>query len=223
VGQCCDIRALAFPFPLCKKSGMKIPSLLLALFSAATLPLHAEVSPVNMSVELVNNKTTPKGSGKTLDQHDKTQSRSLKITLNNGSPTAFDGLVVKYWFIGHDEGSHDSKVITAGERKSTLAPRGKDVIESEQATAHYVEAHYPPSKGGKGGGGAAAKIPASGEKITGHAVRVMQDAKVLAEYYSEPSLKEIVEKGGTPAPKPAAGAKPAAPAAKPGAKPAAKK
>ena len=199
---------------------MKIPSLFLAVLCCFALPLRAEVSPVNMSVELIN-KMTPKGAGKTLDLHDKTQSRSLKITVNNNSPTAFDGLVVKYWFIGHDEGSRENKVITAGERKSTLAPRGKDVIESEQATAHFVEAHYAAAKGGKGG--AAAKIPASGEKITGHAVRVVQGDKVLAEYYSEPSLKEIVEKGGTPAPKPAAGAKPAAPAAKPGAKPAAKK
>jgi hypothetical protein len=184
---------------------MKIPSLLLAVSCCFALSLRAEVSPINMSVEMIN-KTTLKGSGKTLDQHDKTQSRSLKITLNNNSPTSFDGLVVKYWFIGHSEGSRESKVITAGERKSTLAARGKDVIESEQATAHFVEAHSAAAKGGKGG--AAAKVPASGEKITGHAVRVMQDAKVLAEYYSEPSLKDIVEKGAA-APAPAAGAKPA--------------
>jgi hypothetical protein len=196
---------------------MKIPSLLLSVLCCFALPLHAEVSPVNMSVELIN-KMVPKGSGKTLDLHDKTQSRSLKITINNNSPTAFDGLVVKYWFIGHEEGSRESKVITAGERKSTLAPRGKDVVESEQATAHFVEAHYAAAKGGKG---AAAKIPASGEKITGHAVRVMQDTKVLAEYYSEPSLKAIVD--NPPAATPAAGAKPGAKPAAPPAKPAAKK
>src|SRR5258705_12866279 len=78
-------------FPHARNCRMKIPSLLLAVSCCFALPLRAEVSPVNMSVELVNNKTTPKGSGKTLDMHDKTQSRSLKITVNNNSPTAFDG------------------------------------------------------------------------------------------------------------------------------------
>jgi hypothetical protein len=176
---------------------MKLPSLLLAFLSAATLPLHAEVSPIRIAVEQISKTESKDKTG-----HDKTQVRSLKITLNNNSGEAFDGLVVKYWFLGHALTEHNQKVLSEGERKSSLTPRGKDVVESETISKHYVEAHTAPAKGGKGG--AAAKVPASGEKITGYAVRVMKEGKVLADYYSEPSYKDLVEKPGAAAPAPAA-------------------
>lgn len=186
---------------------MKLPFLLLALLHSATiLSLRAaEVSPINMTIEQAN-KTSADPKDKT--GHDKTQTRSLKITLNNNSPQAFDGLAVKYWFLGHAMTEHETKVLSEGERKSSLTPRGKDVIESEVVSKHYVEAHSAAAKGGKGG--AAAKIPASGDKILGYAVRVMKDGKVLAAYYGEPSYKDLIDKGGA-APAPAA----AAPGAKP--------
>jgi len=165
---------------------MKIPSLVLSIVSALTLATHAEVSPIQMSVE-VSNKTVSQPK----DPHDKTQTRSLKISLDNNSTQTFDGLVVKYWFVGHTEGSHEAKILKEGERKSSLNPRGKDVVESEVASSHFVEEHYQVAKGGKGG--KPAKVPASGEKMTGYAVRVMKDTKVLAEYYSEPSVKEVIK------------------------------
>ncbi|MEO6787420.1 MAG: hypothetical protein ABI318_14915 [Chthoniobacteraceae bacterium] len=181
---------------------MKLPTLLLAILFAV-VSARAEVSPIRMTVELSNKSTT-----KPKEIHDKTQTRSLKITLDNNSTQAFDGLAVKYWFVGHTEGTHGEKVLKEGERKSSLAPRGKDVVESEVASSHFIEEHYPPSKGGKGG--AAKKIPASGDKMTAYAVRVMQGDKVLAEYYSEPSVKDLIKEGGQSAP---------ATAPKPGKKP----
>jgi hypothetical protein len=165
---------------------MKLPFLLFTLASIIALPVRAEISPVRMTVELAT-----KTSAAPKDPHDKTQTRSLKISLFNNSAEAFDGLVVKYWFVGHAEGSHDTKVLKEGERKSTLTPRGKDVIDSEAASAHFVEEHYQVAKGGKGG--KPTKVPASGEKMTGHAVRVMKDTKILAEYYSEPSVKNLIK------------------------------
>jgi hypothetical protein len=168
---------------------MKLPFLLLALASVVTAPLHAQVSPVRMTVELSNKTTSPP-----KEPHDKTQTRSLKITLYNNSAEAFDGLAVKYWFVGHPAGSNDSKVMTQGERKSSLAARSKDIVDSEVATSHYVEAHNQAAKGGKGGGGGKSnKVPASGDKITGYAVRVLKDDKILAEYYSEPSVKATIK------------------------------
>jgi hypothetical protein len=176
---------------------MKIPSLILFFVSAFAISIHAEVSPIHMAVEMSNKTATvPK------DPHDKTQTRSLKISLDNNSALAFDGLVVKYWFVGHTEGTHDPKVLKEGERKSTLVPRGKDVVESEVASSHFVEEHFQVAKGGKGG--KATKVPASGDKITAYAVRVMKDTKVLAEYYSEPSVKDTIDKPGAATPAPAA-------------------
>ena len=183
---------------------MKFPTPLLAVLFAV-VSARAEVSPIRMLVEL-STKTTSKPK----EPHDKTQTRSLKISLDNSSPQALDGLIVKYWFVGHPAGGHEAKVITEGERKSSLAPRGKDVVESEVASSHLVDEHYEKAKDKYA---KPAKIPASGEKMTGYAVRVMKDTKVLAEYYSEPSIKDFF-KDATPS---AASA-----AAKPGTKPAAK-
>ncbi len=161
---------------------MKLPSLLLSLVSAATLTVRAEVSPVHIGVELISKTETKDKTG-----HDKTQIRSLKIQLDNNSAQALDGLVVKYWFIGHPITEHVAKPIAEGERKSSLTPRGKDIVESETVSKHYVEAHV--EKKGK----ATVKVPASGEKIVGYAVRVMKDNKVIAEYYSDPAYKMLIK------------------------------
>jgi hypothetical protein len=180
---------------------MKLPSLLLALASAATLSVHAEVSPIRMFVEQTN-KTEVKDKKNT---HDKTQVRSLKIQLDNGSAQTFDGLVVKYWFLGHAVTDRTIKPIAEGERKSAMTPRGKDVVESEVVSKHFTEEHYDAKK--------KAKVPATGEKIVGYAVRVMQGEKILAEHYSEPGYKDLLDKPAAAAPapavKPAPGAKPA--------------
>jgi len=176
---------------------MKLPALLLLVLSTTALTLHAQISPIRITVEQVVGK-----SDSNAKTGQKAQSRSLKITLNNNSAESFDGLQVKYWFFGRDMKSHDTKEITAGERKSSLAPRGKEVIESETASGTYVEQHAQaqrgggragqPGRGGRAGG--VTKVQASGDKITGYAVRVMKDDKVLAEYYSEPSYKALVGK-----------------------------
>ncbi len=162
---------------------MKIPSLILSIVSALTLSLRAEVSPIRISVEQIS-KTEVKDKKST---HDKTQVRSLKILLDNGSTQTFDGLVVKYWFLGHAVADHAIKPIAEGERKSSLAPRGKDVVESEVVSKHFVEEHV--EKKGK----ATTKVPASGEKIIGYAVRVLQGDKVLAEYYSDAGYRTLIK------------------------------
>jgi hypothetical protein len=182
---------------------MKLPSLLIAVVTVFTLSLHAEVSPIRMGVELVS-KTETKAGPKGQPGHDKTQIRSLNIQLNNNSNDSFDGLLVKYWFFGHGMTEHGAKILSEGERKSVLAPRGKELVESEVVSKHYVEAHTEASKGGGKTATAGKKVPASGEKITGYAVRLLKDGKVLAEYYSEPSFKTMVDTAPKPAPAPAA-------------------
>jgi hypothetical protein len=167
---------------------MKLLSLVLGIFVATAMSLHAEISPIRIQVEHLS-----KSEAKGKTRSEKTQVRSLRIRLDNGSNESFDGLVVKYWFFGRDVKARETKLITAGERKSSLAPRGKDIVESEPVSSSYVEEHYEVAKSKGGRGGKPTKVPASGEKITGYAVRVMNGDKVVAEYYSEPSYKAQVE------------------------------
>ena len=188
-----------------RKPGMKSPALLVAIFTASALFLHAENSPVRLTVEPIRKTEVKTVKGKPT--HDKTQVMSLKIRLDNNSKQLLDGLTVKYWFIGHALGEHTGKALVEGERKAAINPNGKEIVESEVVSKQYVEAHSEMK------GKTATKVPASGEKITGYAVRVLKDGKVLGEFYSEPTIKELLKDD----------AKPVAPApAKPGAKPAAK-
>ncbi|MEO6740728.1 MAG: hypothetical protein ABIP20_10775 [Chthoniobacteraceae bacterium] len=189
---------------------MKLPSVFLAALSAAILSAHAEVAPIRITVEPVRKTEVKKADpkNKAAASHDKTQVMSLKIQLDNNSAQALDGLMVKYWFIGHAVGEHTAKALVEGERKSSLTARGREMVDSEVVSKHYVEEHTEVVNK------KATKVPASGEKIIGYAVRVLQGDKVLGEYYSDLAYKAVINS-------PAASAEPK-PAAKPGAKPAAK-
>jgi hypothetical protein len=178
---------------------MKLPSVLLALIAFLATSLHAAVGPISITVEQNSKTRQPQAKPGKPAQGAKTQVRSLTVRLSNNSAESFDSLVVKYWFLGHDMKDHNIKVLKQGERKSALVPRGRDTVDSEEVTSAYTEAHseVTKGKGGKGGkggskGGGVKKVAASGQKITGYAVQVVNGTKVEAEYYSEPSYKEKV-------------------------------
>lgn len=196
---------------------MKLPSFLAVLLALLAAPLHAAVGPISITVEQSSKTKQPQAKAGKPAQGAKTQVRSVTVKLSNGSAETFDKLVVKYWFLGHDMKDHNIKVLKQGERKSALVPRGRDTVESEEVSSVYTEAHseVTKGKGGKGkskGGGGAKQVAASGEKITGYAVQVLNGTKVEAEYYSEPSYKDKV-KVSAPSlqPQPKAAAKKSAP------------
>lgn len=186
---------------------MNIPGILVTLCFASIVAADAAVSPIRIEVEQVSKtelKGAKGGSGKGGARPDprgeKTQHRELKIKLTNNSNDSFSDLLVKYWFFSRSmKGkSNEIDVFKQGERKASLGPRGKEIVESEQVTSSYVEEHNKVSggsQGGKGGAPKATKVPASGEKITGYAVKVMNGADVVAEYYSEDSLKKKLSGG----------------------------
>lgn len=183
---------------------MKLPSLAAALISVLSLQAHAAVSAIHMDIEQHSSTKAPKAKPGHQALSNLAQHRSLTIRLSNNSAESFDNLVVRYFFIGHDMKDHTLKVLQHGQRKSSLGPRGKDTVESEEVTEIYTEAHSELSKGkgGRGGNGhskarlTAKKIPASGKKVTGYAVLLMNGNKIEAEEYSEPSYKEIAARGG---------------------------
>ena len=196
---------------------MKLPSFIAALLAATAFAAHAQLSAIHLTVEQLSKSSDTKPPAKGQPSYDKTQTRSLKIQVDNNSQQSFDGLVIKYWFIGHAASEHESKVIVEGERKATIGPRGHEMVESEVVSKQHVEAHTAAAKATKGTAAKTTKVPASGEKLLGYAVRAIKDGKVLAEYFSDPNYKAIIDKPGAAAPATAAVG------AKPGAKPAVKK
>ena len=183
---------------------MKPPSVVVALLAFLAASLHAAVSPISIAVEQNSKTKQPQAKAGKPAQGAKTHVRSLTVRLSNNSAESFGSLVVKYWFLGHDMKDHDIKVLKQGERKSALDPRGRDTVASEEVSSSYTEAHTEVAKGkggsGKSKGGKSGvsmkKVAASGQKITGYAVQVVNGGTVEAEYYSEPSFKEKVKAAG---------------------------
>ncbi len=174
---------------------MRFASLVLAFAAFFSASLHAAIGPVRMEIEQHSGTKLPKAKPGQSAQGGKTQHRSLTIKLSNTSGDAISSLVVKYFFLGHDMKDHNITVLKQGERKSSLAARGKETVESEEVTSAYTDAHTEVAKGkGRGKGKATAKkVGASGKKITGYAVQVLNGAKVEAEFYSEASYKAKVK------------------------------
>ncbi len=182
---------------------MKFPALALILISLLALHANAAVSPVSLAVEPHDSSKRPKGKPGQSSQSNIQQHRSLTIKLTNISSEPVSGLVVKYFFIGHDMKDHKMKVLQHGERKADLPTRKTETVESEEAVNAYTEAHTAMSKskgnskGKSGNRSSAKKVAASGQKVMGYAVQVFRGGKLEVAEYSADSFKEIV---GTSAP-----------------------
>lgn len=180
---------------------MKLPALALLFLGIIALHATAAIAPVsrvNISVEQHSSSKLPKATPGHPPVSNIAQHRSLTIRLTNITGEPIDGVVVKYFFIGHDMKDHKMKVLQHGERKATLAPRKTEAVESEEAVNTYTEAHSEAAKskgGSKGkskGGTRTTKIPASGQKVTGYAVQVFVGSKLETEEYTTPSYKQVV-------------------------------
>ena len=179
--------ALASGSENCKNTLMKFLPLLASLLLFGATPSRSEVSPIHMDIEQTS-KTEPKGKApaKGPPPSEKVQTRSLAVKLSNNSTESFDNLIVKYWFFGHAMTERESTPMKdgSGERKASVGPRGRVTVDIPSFSSTYVEAHSEGS-----GKGAAKKVPASGDKIMGYAVQVLNGEKVMAENYSELSYK----------------------------------
>ena len=174
-------------------------ALLLPLLLA--LPASAALSPIHINVEQ-STKAEPnriasshsRNKSSTTDQY--TQARSLTINLENNSGETFGDLAVKYWFFGHDAKAHDPRPLKQGQRKISLGPRGREVVHSETVSMKYTPEHFETEKRksngrtkGRGMVSSQKKVAASGTKLTGYAVQVLNGGTVVAEHYSEDSYK----------------------------------
>ena len=125
---------------------MRLPALALVFLGFLALHAAAAVSPISVVVEQHSSSKRPKAKPGQSSQSNIAQHRSLTIKLTNTSGEPVNGVVVKYFFIGHDMKDHKMKVLQHGERKSSLAPRKTETVESEDAVNTYTEAHTAVSK-----------------------------------------------------------------------------
>ena len=160
---------------------MKLHSLIFAVLFAAPVFARGEVSPISIRVE----QTT----GVDRDKFKKTQEKVLKIFVTNGSAADINNLSVKYYFFGHGVKDHEAEILDKGERAASVKAHATETVETPAAKAITTEAHSEKSGKKKGGG---KKVAASGERLTGYGVQVFDGTKLVADYFSEPSLREKV-------------------------------
>ena len=175
---------------------MRFPVLALVFLGLLALHASAAVSPIILSVDQVTAAKHPKTKPGQSPQSGIAQHRSLAIKLTNMSGEPMSGIVVKYFFIGHDLKDQKMKVLQHGERKASLSPGKTETVESEEVVNTYTEAHTEMAKGkskGKSKGKPKAqKVAASGQKVTGYAVQVFNGTKLEVEEYSAEAFKPIV-------------------------------
>jgi len=144
---------------------------------------HAQVSPVSVRVEQVASSEAEKFSH--------TQKRSLKISVINAAADE-KTLKVKFYFFGKDTGENDLLLLEKGERVVSVPARETVVVETPTFSRRSIEEHYATKSGGQGGARLGKKVEASGQRIVGHGVQIVEAGKVVAEYFSQPEFKAKV-------------------------------
>ena len=165
------------------------PVAVLAVALISLVPsARAEVSPFRVRVEQANKNEIAKLA--------KTQKRSLKIFVSNASKESAE-LRAKYVFFGRDAKGNDIVKIEEGEKPVSVKGLSTEMVESAVATSTFEEAHSANASKGKAG----PKVEASGTKMLGYGVQILQGEQVVAESYDPPSMKEQWSKA-MPATKP---------------------
>ena len=170
---------------------MKIPALLPMILLSIALPVFAGIISVRLDVDpRSKSKGNPTAPGKPPSE--KTQEQSLMIKLFNTSTESIGDLTVKYWFFARDIKGHGSTVFKQGESRTSLEKNERKTVESETVTTKYTDAYTKFEASGPNKTQKATRVPAVGQKLTGYAVQVLNGGKVISEYYSDNSYKQMV-------------------------------
>jgi hypothetical protein len=161
---------------------------LLLVLIALNCSVRVYAGAISLSVE---QKSEVESKGKTNDN--KTQSRTLKISMSNLGREEVN-VSVRYFFFAREMKTGEESVMKRGSKIAALPANSEVKIESETVTSSFVEEHSEIEKG-KGGKGKKnnsklKKVAASGNRITGYAVQVVQGNAVVASYYSSPSIEQ---------------------------------
>jgi hypothetical protein len=192
-------------------SSRKFLVLAMGILLGAAIPAEAA------SVEISKSEFGPAGESKGASKGANTSkgtaisvTRVLKLEVRNLSEDV-QKVTVRYWCIGRDMKTMNLKVMEGDERSVDLKSRGvAEVVSDEVKSEYQVKSSFPAAPAAKGKAAPVAKPsqPTGGLKLMGYGVQVIREGKVLAERFSEPSLKKVVGggEGDTPAPLYQAGA-----------------
>ena len=172
-------------------SSKNMKAIAFILMIAAPLAVGAEVSPIRLRVEQVSKDTHGK--------FDHKQEKSLKVELSNSSADELGGVKVSYFYFAREVKSGDLAQVGKGEMTAQVKAHGSTMLETPGVSISYTEAHTegnPFANRGKSGNKQQAAhvktVAASGRRFYGYGVRVSRGGEVVAEYFSEPSLKAKV-------------------------------
>ncbi|MGJ8632311.1 MAG: hypothetical protein ACSHX7_00155 [Luteolibacter sp.] len=145
---------------------------------------------LRMEAKIEGKATYDRGKSKS-----KTQTRKIEVTLTNTSQNALDGAVVKWVIYGHDMKNHQKlKVIKEGEEKTSIPANDRKVVETAETKITGNREYKVTSKSrSKSGGKSRSKttvVSASGEDYYGYAVKIYTDGRLVASYYSKPSIEK---------------------------------
>jgi hypothetical protein len=129
---------------------------------------------------------------------EKMQRRKLDITVSNISSKPVEKVQVKWWFFARNLKTGHEEILKTGRRMIALGALDRQTVASEQVTSSYEDRHDEKmdSKGGNKKKKSAPKfksVPASGNKITGYAVQIIENDRIADSYYSSPSYKGRLE------------------------------
>lgn len=162
--------------------------------------LFAAFTTVSASALTLSVKQNAKVDSKGKTNDTKTQERSLDIFMTSVEPMTVD-VEVRWYFFARDLKSGKETIIKRGTKAASLERGVETKVESETVSTTFTEEHVEVEKAkNKGNGGGknknkttAKKVPASGDRITGYAVQVLAGKQLLADYYSEPSFKALIQ------------------------------
>ena len=133
------------------------------------------------------------------------QNKMLEITVRNQSSKPEGGITVRYWFVGRDAKTSKLVLLDGGESQLDLKPNGTELIRSEQVKSTWTPRPafvQPAARASRGAKPAAASAPpapkeATGVRISGHAVQLIREGKVIAADIMDDSIKTLIGTDGT--------------------------
>ena len=178
--------------------------LLLNLFSLTAVQATVEVRSQLVSVHEKGEDGRPKAAAaggrgpKPIEQN-----RALEVTVRNQSNNPESGITVRYWFLGRDAKTSKVALLEGGESQLNLKPNGIGVVTSDAVKSSYTPRPVfvqPAAKAAKGGRPPASAAPpkeATGTRISGYAVQVIKEGKVIGSDIMDDSIKMLIGSDGT--------------------------
>lgn len=185
------------------KTTPSIKATALALLSTAALFCEASAS-VEISAEVVASHEKKEASGEKEEKKPgmapkaTSQEKALKITVKSSKPES--GTVVRYWFVGRDMKSNKVALLDGGEAPASLKGSTDEIIVTKAVkVSSKPKSAFAAKPGAKPG--AAPAAPAGGAandsiKLAGYGVQVIKENAVIAEYFSEPGVKQVIGSNG---------------------------